>query len=99
MDDHLLTKEQLADRWQVKPRTIENYERDGIIARVPGLPVPRYSLKAIAEVEGVELEMFSPLMKKKMQRELDRVTKERDELKAILSRITGEASKFISREV
>lgn len=93
--EQLLTKEQLAQRWQVKPRTIENYEKDGIIARVPGLPVPRYSLKAIAEVEGVELETFSPLLKKQMQRELDKVTKERDELKQILFNITSEANRFI----
>lgn len=95
--DKLLTQQDLAKRWQVSVKTIINYRLDGIISPVKGLPrAIRFTPEHIAEVEGVKLEKFSPLERRRMERELNELKKENDILKSILTNVLTETSKVIN---
>ena len=94
--DRLLTKKELADRWQVSETCIDNYRRDGILTQCKGIPAVRFSLQHIQELEGVKPERFSPLEKKKLEQELEKVTKERDKYKEIATNVFNESSKVFN---
>jgi hypothetical protein len=93
--ENLLTKQDLADRWQVTVRCIENWMKDGIIVPVKGIPTPRFNPAHIAELEGVKMEKFSPLERRKLERELEEAVQERDFLKGVLANILAESSKVV----
>lgn len=90
--DKLLTKKDLAERWQVTETSIDNWRRDGTLTACKSIPVVRFSPKHIAELEGAKLEKFSPLERKKLERELEDSSKKiesRDkEITDLKSRIT-----------
>jgi DNA gyrase/topoisomerase IV subunit A len=67
--DMLLTKKDLAVRWQVSEQAIDDYRLKGIITSVKGLPSVRFTQQHVAEIEGIKLERFSPLERKKLERE------------------------------
>lgn len=48
----LLTKKNLAERWQVSQKTIDQYRKDGIIVPVKGIPCIRYNQQYIEKIEG-----------------------------------------------
>lgn len=93
--DKLLTKKDLAERWQVSERTIDEYRAQGIIVPVKGLPCIRYNLQYIEKIEGYIPERTT-LRERKLEKELEEVIKERDYLKSILSNILTESSKVIN---
>ena len=95
MIDKLLTQKDLAERWQVSEQTIRIWRQEGIIQPVKGIPVPRFSMQHILELEGEELEKFSPILKKQMEREIEKLQEENQRLKNILGRILAEASQVI----
>jgi len=90
--DKLLTKKDLAERWQVTETSIDNWRRDGIITTCKGVPAVRFSPQHIAELEGAKIEKFSPLERKKIERELEdknKIIELRDrEIADLKSRIT-----------
>jgi len=67
--DKLLTKKDLAERWQVSEQAIDDYRLKGIITAVKGLPSIRFTPQHIAEIEGIKLDRFSPIERKKLERE------------------------------
>lgn len=69
--DKLLTTKDLAERWQVSERTINDYKSQGIITPVKGLPCIRYNSEYISELEGAKLEKLSPLERRKLEREVE----------------------------
>lgn len=91
--DQLLTKQDLADRWQVHIKTIEEYIRQGVIKPIPKIPSVRFNQQQVLELEGVKIEPFSPLMKKKLENELQEIKAERDLLKGIVDQIMVDVSK------
>jgi predicted site-specific integrase-resolvase len=91
--EKLLTKQELADRWQVTVRTIENWISNGLITPIKSIPVVRFNPTYIEELEGVKLEKFSPVERKKLERQLEKVTQERDLLKVVVGNILRESSK------
>jgi len=86
----LLTKKDLAKRWQVTERTIDTWRKEGIITRCKGIPEIRFSEQHIAELEGITLEKFSPLEKRKIENELEKLKTENEKLKGILSLILAD---------
>lgn len=94
----LFTRKDLAKRWQVAERTIDNWKREGIITPCKGIPEVRFSEQHIAELEGVTLEKFSPLERRRMEREIEALTAERDKLKNILSQILAVSSQIIPHQ-
>ena len=91
----LLTQSELAQRWQVSEESIRNWRNEGIIQAAKGVPVIRFTMQHILELEGVKLEKFSPLLKRKMERELEELREENQRLKKIIGNVLAETSQVI----
>lgn len=74
----LISRQNLAKRWDyASTKVIENYEAEGIITRVPGLPSPRYSLEEIIQIETIgEVNPLSPLERIRFERRIEELEKE-----------------------
>lgn len=92
----LLTQQNLADRWQVTKKTIENYRLEGILTPCKDIPVIRFTEQHISELEGVKLEKVSPLQVKKLERELEELKAQNEKLRGVLSNVLTETSKIIN---
>ena len=92
----LLTQQDLADRWQVTKRTIEKWREEGVLQPAKGVPAIRFTPEYIAELEGIELKATSPLQVKRLEREIEDLKKENEELKGIIARVLAETSKVVS---
>ena len=95
MDEKLLTQAELAERWKVTEESIRNWRNQGILQPVKGIPVIRFSMPYVLELEGVKLEQFSPLVKRRMERELEDLRKENQRLKKIIGNVLAETSQVI----
>lgn len=98
MEKTLLSREDLAQRWGVNVRTIIKYEQDGIITRNPNLPTPRYSIFEINKLDGIELNRLSPIERKRLEKELEEVTRERDQLKSIITEMNMVMTKAMYKQ-
>jgi len=85
--DKLLTKKDLAQRWQVSEQAIDDYRIKGIISAVKGLPSVRFNPQHIAEIEGTKLERFSPIEKKKLQRENEQLRLQLKNAEEIIAKV------------
>lgn len=90
----LLTKKDLAERWQVSERTIDDYRLQGIIAPVKDLPCIRFNLQYIEKVEGFIPEKTT-LRERELEKELEIVKKERDVLKNTIAEVNVIVTKTI----
>lgn len=85
MDDILFTVSDLAQKWQLSEKTIRSYIDNETLLPCKGITTAiRFSPKYIAELEGIELEKFTQLERKKMQNEINTLKKENEELKSLL---------------
>lgn len=91
----VLTQQELAERWGVTVKTITEYRQDGILTPIKGIPAIRFSKKYIEELEGVEIEKFSPLERKKLEREIEKLNFENQKLRSIVGNVLNESSKII----
>ncbi|WP_138206394.1 helix-turn-helix domain-containing protein [Haloimpatiens lingqiaonensis] len=96
MDYKLLTQKDLAERWQVSVRAVENWRKDGLITPVEGIPAIRFTPEHIAELEGTRIEKFSPLERRRMENEIQRLTQENEKLKGILSQVLANLAPVIN---
>lgn len=94
--EKLLTQKDLAERWQLSVKAIERCRGEGVITPVKGVPGIRFSPTEIEALEGVAPSRFSPLERKKMEREIEALKVENQLLKQITGNILSEASKIIS---
>ena len=94
--DKLLTQKDLAKRWQVTEATIKNWRDEGILQPVKGLPVIRFTEQYVSELEGVKLERFSPLERRRMERRLEQLEKENEVLKGIISEVLASTAKVVN---
>ena len=92
----LLTVSDLAERWRVNEASIRRYVADGVITPCKGVPGVRFHPKYIEELEGVELERFSPLEKKRLEIELEDYKSKYESVKNVLATILSESSKVIN---
>ncbi len=67
----LLTVKDLAIRWQKDEKSIRKYVSEGVVKTCKGVPGVMFHPKHIAELEGVELEKFSPLEKRRMKQRIE----------------------------
>jgi hypothetical protein len=93
----LLTQQDLAERWQVSVRAIENWRKEGVLEPCKGIPAIRFSPEYVAKLEGIELKKTSPLQVKRMEQEIETLRQENEELKGVLARMLAEASTIYSR--
>jgi len=85
--NNLLTKKDLAERWQVSEQAIDDYRTKGIITAVKGLPSIRFNPQHIAEIEGTKLERFSPIERKKLEREIEELRLKLKNSETVVARI------------
>ena len=85
--DRLLTKKDLATKWQVSEKAIDDYRIKGIITAVKGLPSIRFTPQHIADIEGIRLERFSPLERKKLEREVEELKLKLKKAEDIIARV------------
>lgn len=93
--DKLLSQKDLAERWQVTEESIRKWRNEGLIQTAKGVPIIRFTMQHILELEGVQLEKFSPLLKRQMEREIEGLKEENQQLKRILGNVLAETSKVI----
>ena len=96
MEENLLSKKELAARWGVNPKTIDRWVADGVISPCKKIPAIRFSPQHIAELEGVPLERFSPLLKRKMEGEIEELRRENVLLKQTLNNMVSAGLKVIN---
>mgnify|MGYP000979468199 FL=1 len=94
MED-LLTKKELAKHWKVTERTINRYMEDGIISACK-LPILRFSPQHVRELDGVKLDKFSPLERKKMESLIKQLQRENEIYKSALQNILLKTSSTIN---
>lgn len=92
----LLTVKDLAKRWKTNDTSIRRYVADGILTPCKGVPGVKFHPKYISELEGVEIERFSPLEKRRLERENEELKNKYESVKRILSLILAESSKVIN---
>jgi len=98
MSDKLLTRQNLADRWQISLRTIDDYKKEGIIQPVKGIPATRFTEQHILELEGVKLDRLSPLERRRLEADIEKLKIENSKLKSILTNVLAETSQVIGME-
>ena len=96
MEYKLLTQKDLAQRWQVSVKAIESYRQQGIINPVEGIPSIRFNPLDIAKLEGTKLERFSPLERKRMEKQLETLKQENEKLKGVLAKALAELAPVIN---
>jgi len=69
--DKLLTQKDVAERWQLTVRAVENCRKAGTITAVKGVPGIRFNLQHIEALEGTKLDRFSPIERRKLEREIE----------------------------
>ncbi|WP_102400174.1 histidine kinase [Haloimpatiens massiliensis] len=92
----LLTQKDLAERWQVSVKAIESYRQQGILTPIEGIPSIRFNPQHIAELEGTRIERFSPLERRRMEREMEVLKQENEKLKGILSQTLANLAPVIN---
>lgn len=80
----LLTVKDLAKKWQVSEKTIREYINNGTLVPCKGIPSIRFSQQYIAELEGIELEKFTQLERKQLQKEINILKQQNEILKNLL---------------
>jgi hypothetical protein len=97
----LLTKKDLAARWQLTEQTINQYVKEKRITPVKGLPCVRFNLQHIMKLEQTEIERYSltefrniEQKLNKTKNELEEVAAERDYLINVLAEMDVSMSKF-----
>lgn len=65
----LISRKNLADRWEISVQTVIVYEAEGIITRIPSLPTPRYKISEIEKIEGIEENPLSPIERRRLEKE------------------------------
>lgn len=91
----VLTQQELAERWGVTVKTLTEWRNSGVIQPIKGIPVIRFSIDYINQIEEVTPERFSPLERRKLEQEIEKLKHQNNELNKVLSNILAESSKVI----
>ncbi|HII4398333.1 TPA: histidine kinase [Clostridium perfringens] len=91
----LITKKELAERWGVTTKHIDDLRRQGILQTVKGIPTVRFNIQYIKELEETKVEKYSPIEFRRIERELKEAREELRVLKEILININIESNKAL----
>lgn len=95
----VLTQQEVAERWGVTVKALTDWRNQGILQPIKGIPAIRYSLEYIQQIEGTTLEKFSPLERRRMEIEIEKLRQENEKLMSIVSNVLSEASRAIPKIV
>ncbi|MDG6880449.1 hypothetical protein Cp4447_02147 [Clostridium perfringens] len=93
----LITKKELAERWGVTTKYIDDLRREGILQTVKGIPIIRFNIQYIKELEETKIEKYSPVEFRRLERELKETKEELKILKEILINISIESNKALKK--
>lgn len=91
----LISVKVLAARWGKDEGTIRRYISEGTLTPCAGVPGCMFHPNYIADLEGVEIERFSPLEKRRLERENEELKMQYETVKKVLANILAESSKVI----
>ena len=95
----VLNQQEVSERWGVTVKALTDWRNQGILQPIKGIPVIRYSFEYIQSLEGTTIEKFSPLERKRMEIEIEKLKQENEKLMSIVSNVLSEASKVIPKIV
>lgn len=89
MEPVLVSRQTLAERWDFNStKVIEKYEQEGILTRNPNIKVPRYYMEEVLQIEALgEVNPLSPLERRRLEKRIDELEKERDYWKSKVDNI------------
>lgn len=93
--DRLLTQKDLAERWQMSVKAIENYREEGRIVPVKGIKAIRFNPRYIEEIEG-SLPEQTTWQERRLQKQIEALEEENQKLKGVLANILAESAKIIN---
>ena len=103
MEQTLLSRKELAERWGISTSTLDRRVREGMISPVKGMKTPQFSLESILKVEGVD--KLSPLERRRLEREIQslqseikQLEEEKEQMKRLLTNTVADLSQKL-REV
>lgn len=91
MEETIISRKNLAERWGKTTETIIQYEQQGVIKRLK-LPSPHYSLKQIIELEETGIERKS-LEHRQLEKKYKKLLQENEEYKERIAKIINFAMK------
>ncbi|NLY46821.1 MAG: histidine kinase [Tissierella sp.] len=103
MEQTLLSRKELAERWGISTSTLDRRVREGMISPVKSMKTPQFSLECILKVEGVD--KLSPLERRRLEREIQslqneikQLEEEKEQMKRLLTNTVADLSQKL-REV
>lgn len=83
MEKTLFSRRDLMERWGVSYQSIVNYENNGTLTRNPHFDNPMYYLEEVLKIESLDgdINPLSPLERRRLEKRIQDLEKERDVLK------------------
>lgn len=79
MEKTLLSKQELAERWEISISTLDRRIKDGIIKPIKGFKSPRFHINDILKAEGTDVSKMSPFERRKLERRIKQLEEEKQE--------------------
>ena len=93
MEQTLLTRKDLAERWGISTSTVDRRVREGLISPVDGHKTPQFNLFDVLKVEGTDTSKMSPFERRRLEREVQeleqKVLELEEENKSIKRQLTN----------
>jgi len=84
MEEKLISVKDLSIRWQKDEGTVRRYVKEGILTPCKGVPGMMFHPSYISKLEGIELERFSPIEKRRMEKDIEALKKQVGTLSDVL---------------
>lgn len=96
MEEVFLTKKELAARWKCTTQAIDDRVRDGIIRPVRSLPGVKFRKADVLKLEEDPMDPLSPLERRRLVREIERLNQEVADYRARLMKISVISAEFLA---
>lgn len=96
MEEVFLTKKELAARWKCTTQAIDDRVRDGIIRPVRSLPGVKFRKADVLKLEEDPMDPMSPLERRRLVREIERLNQEVADYRARLMKISVISAEFLA---
>ena len=81
MEQTLLSRKDLAERWGVSTSTVDRRVREGLITPVDGYKTPQFNLFDVLKVEGTDTSKMSPFERRRLEKEIKELEEENSRLR------------------
>ena len=95
MTSQLYTKKDLCQRWQLDIRSIDRMISEGVLKPCKDIKGVRFTPEHIAELEGIKLDKMSPIERKRLTAENEKLQKENEELKSAIKNILQQTIQYV----